>query len=96
MTEYAFLENLSKNTQKNNYWGYCYDDERFIGLFCLEDTLVQIDKMSIKHGYDVDRILWPGKQLERAFGTRPRSEAMTMDVPSRKATWNMPDRNLQN
>ncbi|MCG8567427.1 MAG: pyruvate carboxyltransferase, partial [Desulfobacterales bacterium] len=37
---------------------YYYDDERYVGLVCLEDTLVQIDEMGIEHGYDVDRILW--------------------------------------
>jgi hydroxymethylglutaryl-CoA lyase len=55
---------------------YYYDDERFVGLVCLEDTLVQIDEMGIEHGYDVDRILWLGKQLERTCNTRLRSEAM--------------------
>ena len=55
---------------------YYYDDERYVGLVCLEDTLVQIDEMGIKHGYDVDRILWLGKQLERTVGTRLRSEAV--------------------
>jgi len=55
---------------------YYYDDERFVGLVCLEDTLVQIDEMGIEHGYDIDRILWLGKQLERTVGTRLRSEAM--------------------
>ncbi len=55
---------------------YYYDDERFVGLVCLEDTLVQIDEMGIEHGYDVDRILWLGKQLEKTVGTRLRSEAI--------------------
>ncbi len=55
---------------------YYYDDERFVGLVCLEDTLVQIDEMGIEHGYDVDRILWLGKQLEKTCGARLRSEAM--------------------
>lgn len=55
---------------------YYYDDERFVGLVCLEDTLVQIDEMGIEHGYDVDRILWLGKQLEKTVGARLRSEAM--------------------
>jgi hydroxymethylglutaryl-CoA lyase len=54
---------------------YYYDDERFVGLVCLEDTLVQIDEMGIEHGYDVDRILWLGRQLERTVGKRLRSEA---------------------
>ncbi len=55
---------------------YYYDDERYVGLVCLEDTLVQIDEMGIKHGYDIDRILWLGKQLEKTVGTRLRSEAV--------------------
>ena len=55
---------------------YYYDDERYVGLVCLEDTLVQIDEMGIEHGYDIDRILWLGKQLEKMVGTRLRSEAM--------------------
>jgi hydroxymethylglutaryl-CoA lyase len=55
---------------------YYYDDPRYVGLVCLEDTLVQIDEMGIEHGYDVDRILWLGKQLEKTVGTRLRSEAM--------------------
>jgi hydroxymethylglutaryl-CoA lyase len=55
---------------------YYYDDERYVGLVCLEDTLVQIDEMGIEHGYDIDRILWLGKQLERTVGKRLRSEAM--------------------
>ncbi len=54
---------------------YYYDDERFVGLVCLEDTLVQIDEMGIEHGYDVDRILWLGRQMEKTVGTRLRSEA---------------------
>jgi hydroxymethylglutaryl-CoA lyase len=54
---------------------YYYDDERYVGLVCLEDTLVQIDEMGIEHGYDVDRILWLGKQMEKTCGTRLRSEA---------------------
>lgn len=55
---------------------YYYDDTRYVGLVCLEDTLVQIDEMGIEHGYDVDRILWLGKQMEKTVGTRLRSEAM--------------------
>jgi hydroxymethylglutaryl-CoA lyase len=55
---------------------YYYDDPRYVGLVCLEDTLVQIDEMGIEHGYDVDRILWLGKQLEKTVGTRLRSEAV--------------------
>jgi hydroxymethylglutaryl-CoA lyase len=54
---------------------YYYDDPRYVGLVCLEDTLVQIDEMGIAHGYDVDRILWLGRQMERTVGQRLRSEA---------------------
>ena len=55
---------------------YYYDDPRYVGLICLEDTLVQVDEMGIEHGWDVDRVLWLGKQLERTMGKRLRSEAM--------------------
>ncbi|SMC90679.1 hydroxymethylglutaryl-CoA lyase [Desulfocicer vacuolatum DSM 3385] len=55
---------------------YYYDDPRYVGLICLEDTLVQVDEMNIEHGWDVDRVLWLGKQLERTMGQRLRSEAM--------------------
>jgi hydroxymethylglutaryl-CoA lyase len=54
---------------------YYYDDPRYVGLICLEDLLVQIDEMGIAHGYNVDRILWLGRQLERTVGRRLRSEA---------------------
>ncbi len=54
---------------------YYYDDERYVGLVCLEDTLVQIDEMGIEHGYDVDRVLWLGRQMEKTVGYRLRSEA---------------------
>ncbi len=54
---------------------YYYEDPRYVGLTCLEDMLVQIDEMGIEHGYDVDRILWLGRQLERTVGQRLRSEA---------------------
>ncbi len=55
---------------------YYYDDPRYVGLVCLEDTLVQVDEMGIEHGWDVDRVLWLGKRLERTFGKRLRSEAV--------------------
>jgi len=55
---------------------YYYEDPRYVGLVVLEDTLVQIDEMGIKHGYDVDRILWLGKQMEKTIGRRLRSEAV--------------------
>jgi hydroxymethylglutaryl-CoA lyase len=54
---------------------YYYDDPRYVGLVCLEDLLVQVDEMGIEHGYDVDRILWLVRQLERTVGHRLRSEA---------------------
>jgi hydroxymethylglutaryl-CoA lyase len=55
---------------------YYYKDPRYVGLTCLEDMLVQIDEMGIEHGYDVDRVLWLGRQLERTVGHRLRSEAV--------------------
>ena len=54
---------------------YYYEDPRFVGLICLEDLLVQIDEMGIAHGYNVDRVLWLGRQMERTVGHRLRSEA---------------------
>ena len=54
---------------------YYYDDPRYVGLTCLEDLLVMVDEMGIEHGYDVDRILWLGRQMERTVGHRLRSEA---------------------
>ena len=54
---------------------YYYEDPRYVGLSCLEDMLVQIDEMGIEHGYDVDRVLWLGRQMERTVGKRLRSEA---------------------
>lgn len=55
---------------------YYYEDPRYVGLVCLEDTLVQLDEMGIGHGYDVDRILWLGKQMEKTIGRRLRSDAV--------------------
>ena len=55
---------------------YYYEDPRYVGLNCLEDMLVQIDEMGIAHGYDVDRVLWLGRQMERTAGHRLRSEAV--------------------
>lgn len=54
---------------------YYYEDPRYVGLATLEDTLVQIDEMGIEHGYDVDRVLWLGRQMERTVGRRLRSDA---------------------
>lgn len=55
---------------------YYYTDPRYVGLLCLEDLLVQIDEMGIEHGYDVDRVLWLGKMMEKTIGRRLRSEAV--------------------
>jgi hydroxymethylglutaryl-CoA lyase len=55
---------------------YYYKDPRYVGLVTLEDMLVQIDEMGIEHGYDVDRILWLGRQMEKTIGRRLRSEAI--------------------
>ena len=55
---------------------YYYEDPRYVGLVTLEDTLVQIDEMGIEHGYDVDRILWLGRQMEKTIGRRLRSDAV--------------------
>ena len=55
---------------------YYYADPRYVGLVSLEDTLVQIDEMGIEHGWDVDRVLFLGKQVERTIGRRLRSEAI--------------------
>ena len=54
---------------------YYYDDPRYVGLTCIEDLLVQIDEMGIEHGYDVDRMLWLGRAMEKTIGRRLRSEA---------------------
>ncbi|QTA80693.1 Uncharacterized protein dnl_30050 [Desulfonema limicola] len=32
--------------------------------------------MGIEHGWDVDRVLWLGRQMERTIGRRLRSEAI--------------------
>jgi len=55
---------------------YYYKDPRYVGLVSLEDTLVQIDEMGIEHGYNVDRVLWLGEQMEKTLGRRLRSEAV--------------------
>jgi hydroxymethylglutaryl-CoA lyase len=55
---------------------YYYEDPRYVGLVTLEDTLVQIDEMGIEHGWDVDRVLWLGRQMEKTVGKRLRSEAI--------------------
>src|SRR6185369_14314242 len=55
---------------------YYYKDPRYVGLVTLEDTLVQIDEMGIEHGWDLDRVLILGKQLEKTVGRKLRSEAI--------------------
>jgi hydroxymethylglutaryl-CoA lyase len=55
---------------------YYYEDHRYVGLTCIEDMLVQIDEMGIEHGWNVDRVLWLGRQMERTIGRRLRSEAI--------------------
>lgn len=55
---------------------YYYQDPRYVGLVTLEDTLVQIDEMGIEHGWDIDRVLWLGKQMEKTIGRRLRSDAV--------------------
>lgn len=54
---------------------YYYKDPRYVGLICIEDTLVMIDELGIEHGYDVDRVLWLGQRMEKSAGRRLRSEA---------------------
>jgi len=55
---------------------YYYRDPRYVGLVTMEDLLVMIDELGIEHGYDVDRVLWLGRQMERTIGRRLRSEAI--------------------
>ena len=55
---------------------YYYADPRFVGLITFEDLLVQIDELGIEHGYDVDRVLWLGKKMEKTMNMRLRSEAI--------------------
>ncbi len=55
---------------------YYYKDPRYVGLVCMEDMLVQLDEMGIDTGYDIDRVLWLGQQMEKTIGRRLRSEAM--------------------
>jgi hydroxymethylglutaryl-CoA lyase len=55
---------------------YYYKDPRYVGLVTMEDLLVMIDEMGIEHGYNVDRVLWLGRQMERTIGRRLRSEAI--------------------
>ena len=54
---------------------YYYEDHRYVGLVCTEDLLVQIDEMGIEHGWDVDRVLKLGRQMDKTVGFRTRAEA---------------------
>lgn len=54
---------------------YYYNDPRYVGLICLEDLLVMVDEMGIAHGYDVDKILKLGRQMDKTVGFRTRAEA---------------------
>ncbi|MDI6615123.1 MAG: hypothetical protein QME27_00295 [Syntrophaceae bacterium] len=55
---------------------YYYKDPRYVGLITLEDLVVMIDEMGIEHGYDVDRLLQIGAQMEKTIGRRLRSDAV--------------------
>jgi len=55
---------------------YYYKDPRYVGLITLEDLVVMIDEMGIEHGYDVDRLLRIGAQMEKTVGRRLRSDAV--------------------
>ncbi len=55
---------------------YYYKDPRYVGLITMEDLVVMIDELGIEHGYDVNRVLWLGRQMEKTIGRRLRSEAI--------------------
>ena len=55
---------------------YYYDDPRYVGLVCMEDTLVQLDEMGIDTGYNIDKVLELGRKMEKTIGRRLRSEAI--------------------
>ncbi|HPL10505.1 MAG TPA: hypothetical protein PLQ77_07225 [Smithellaceae bacterium] len=56
--------------------GEYYYDPRYVGLICMEDLVVQIDELGIRHGYDVNRVLMLGRKMEKTIGARLRSEAI--------------------
>lgn len=68
--------NFMGDTPVKGTGDYYYDDPRYVGLVCLEDTLVQMDELGIEHGWDIDRVLVIGRQLERTIGRRLRSDAI--------------------
>jgi len=55
---------------------YYYKDPRYVGLVCMEDTLVQLHEMGVDTGYDIDRVITLGQQLEKTMGKRLRSEVI--------------------
>jgi len=55
---------------------YYYRDPRYVGLICMEDLLVQLDELGIETGFDIDRVMWLGGQMEKTIGRRLRSEAV--------------------
>lgn len=55
---------------------YYIANPQYVGLVCLEDTLVQLDEMGIQTGYNIDRVLKLGRLMEKTIGRRLRSEAM--------------------
>ncbi len=68
--------NFMDDTPVKGTGDYYYDDPRYVGLVCLEDTLVQIDELGIEHGWDVDKVLVLGRQMERTIGRRLRSDVI--------------------
>jgi len=56
--------------------GEYYYDPRYVGLITMEDLVVMIDELGIEHGYNVDRVLWLGRKMEKTIGRRLRSEAI--------------------
>ena len=55
---------------------YYYRDPNVVGLQCIEDLTVIMDKMGIDTGIDVDRLLDLGTMMEKTIGRRLRSESI--------------------
>lgn len=68
--------NFLDDTPVKGTGAYYYQDPRYVGLITLEDLLVQLDEMGLEHGWDVDRVLELGRQMEKTIGRRLRSEAI--------------------
>lgn len=68
--------NFLDDTPVKGTGAYYYQDPRYVGLITLEDLLVQLDEMGLAHGWDVDRVLAVGRQMEKTIGRRLRSEAI--------------------